>query len=144
MVAMTPQAGKKAAAEVRAFALGFPGAYEDFPWGECVAKVAKKVFVFMGRGDGSKGFGLSVKLPHSAADVLILPFAAPTGYGLARGGWVTLSFEAGEEIPVAMLKRWIEESYRAIAPKTLIKARDAGSAATPAVAVKRRPRRPRR
>ncbi len=142
MAATTPQAGKKAAAAIRAFALGFPGAYEDFPWGERVVKVAKKVFVFMGRGDGSKGFGLSVKLPHSAADVLILPFAAPTGYGLARGGWVTLSFDAGEEIPVAMLKRWIEESYRAIAPKALIKARDAGAVAAPVPAVKRRSRRP--
>lgn len=82
MAATTRQAGragKKAATAICAFALGFPAAYEDFPWGERVVKVAKKVLVFMGRGDGSKGFGPSVKLPHSAADVLILPFAAPTG-----------------------------------------------------------------
>ncbi|MBA3709787.1 MAG: hypothetical protein H0W83_13320, partial [Planctomycetes bacterium] len=37
---------------LRAFALAFPGAYEDFPWGERVVKVAKKVFVFLGRGHG--------------------------------------------------------------------------------------------
>jgi predicted DNA-binding protein (MmcQ/YjbR family) len=131
MTATTPRAGKKAAAAIRAFALGFPGAYEDFPWGERVVKAAKKVFVFLGRGDGSNGFGLSVKLPHSAADVLILPFAAPTGYGLARGGWVTLAFEVGEQIPVAMLKRWIEESYRAVAPKALVKQLDTGAAPLP-------------
>src|SRR6266545_2881018 len=33
---------------LRDFALGLPGAYEEFPWGECVVKVNKKVFVFLG------------------------------------------------------------------------------------------------
>ncbi|HCO04282.1 MAG TPA: dGTPase, partial [Actinobacteria bacterium] len=33
---------------VRTFALGLPEAYEDHPWGESVAKVNKKVFVFLG------------------------------------------------------------------------------------------------
>ena len=36
--------------KVREFALGMPGAIEDFPWGESVAKVNKKVFVFLGDG----------------------------------------------------------------------------------------------
>ena len=36
-------------AQARAFALSLPGATEDFPWGESVAKVNRKVFVFLGR-----------------------------------------------------------------------------------------------
>ena len=52
---------KKTEAALRAFALRFPGAREEFPWGERVVKVGKKVFVFMGTADDG-GFGLSVKL----------------------------------------------------------------------------------
>ena len=33
---------------LRDYALSFPGATEDFPWGERVAKVKGKVFVFLG------------------------------------------------------------------------------------------------
>ena len=43
--------------KVRAFALGLPGAVEEFPWGESVAKVNKKVFVFLGVDDGSYPLG---------------------------------------------------------------------------------------
>lgn len=110
------------ARELRAFALGFPGAKEDFPWGERVAKVGGKVFVFLGcdpKGGGP--MGLSVKLPVSAADALDLPFARPTGYGLGKAGWVSATFEAGDRPPVELLKAWILESYRAIAPKKLLR-----------------------
>jgi predicted DNA-binding protein (MmcQ/YjbR family) len=111
----------KAAEAVREFALILPGAYEDFPWGERVAKVNKKVFVFLGRDeDLDKGLGLSVKLPFSGADVLYLPFAKPTGYGLGKSGWVSLQFTANELPPFELLRSWIEESYRAIAPKKLV------------------------
>jgi len=61
---------KKAEAALRTFALKFPGAREEFPWGERVVKVGKKVFVFMGK---------------------------------------------------TVLCAWIDESYRAIAPRTLLK-----------------------
>jgi len=64
---------KKAEAALRTFALKFPGAREEFPWGERVVKVGKKVFVFMGAADDG-GFGLSVKLPESGPMALLLPF----------------------------------------------------------------------
>ena len=107
-----------ARAELRRFALGLPGAHEDFPWGESVIKVRKKVFVFLGRSGG--GLTLSVKLPASHLLALDLPFASPTGYGLARGGWVTAEFEKGEAAPLELLRQWIDESYRAVAPKRLV------------------------
>lgn len=107
------------AAAIRAYALSLPGAWEDHPWGESVAKVGKKVFVFMGKPAG-KTFGLSVKLPDSGFEALELPFAEPTAYGLGKGGWVTATFATGEPIPVDLLKGWVDESYRAIAPKKLV------------------------
>ncbi len=103
---------------LRSFALGFPEAREDFPWGERVIKVGKKVFVFMGLGDG--GLLLSVKLPESHIIALMLPFAEPTGYGLGKSGWVTARFDSQERPPEQMLCEWIEESYRAVAPKKLV------------------------
>jgi predicted DNA-binding protein (MmcQ/YjbR family) len=107
--------------ELRRFALTLPGATEHFPWGERVAKVNGKVFVFLG-GDPVPGgpMGLSVKLPDSGPDALDLPFTKPTGYGLGKAGWVSASFEAGDRPPVEILKTWILESYRSIAPKKLL------------------------
>ena len=43
-----PGAATVARDMLRIFALGLPGAYEEFPWGESVVKVNKKVFVFLG------------------------------------------------------------------------------------------------
>lgn len=106
--------------EIKAHALGLPEAVEEHPWDHDAIKVRKKTFVFLSgkqRTDGS--FSMSVKLPESAEQVLMMPFTEPTGYGLGKSNWVTAEFAPGEELPVAMLQAWINESYRAIAPKTL-------------------------
>jgi predicted DNA-binding protein (MmcQ/YjbR family) len=108
-----------AEAALRAHALSYPEATEDFPWGERVMKVRGKVFVFLGRPEGG-GLGLSVKLPGSATLALDLPFASPTGYGLGKSGWVTARFGPRTKPPLDLLKRWIDESYRAVAPRTLV------------------------
>src|SRR5437660_5598156 len=89
---------------LKAKARRYPGAWEDHPWGESVYKVGKKVFVFLGvdRGDGS--FGMSCKLPHSSeAAVTMFSWASPTGYGLGKSGWVSASFEKGQDVPVGLL-----------------------------------------
>ncbi len=109
---------KQAKAALRDFALGYPGAREEFPWGERVIKVGKKVFVFLGMADGDE-LGLSVKLPESGPMALLLPFARPTGYGLGKSGWVSARFVASDDPPLGMLREWIDESYRAVAPRTM-------------------------
>ncbi len=96
-------------------ALTYPEAWLDHPWGEHVVKVRKKVFVFFGVSDE---FGMAVKLPVSGPAVLDEPFAEPTGYGLGKSGWVTIRRE-GLERRNAQVEAWIEESYLAVAPKTL-------------------------
>lgn len=109
---------------LRDYALGLPETHEDFPWGERVIKVRKKVFLFMGHGGG--GLTLSVKLPESQTVALMLPFTEPTGYGLGKSGWVSASFEAKDRPPLDMLLEWVEESYRAVAPKKLVAALSEG------------------
>ena len=111
-----PKPGSAEAA-LRSHALSYPEAREDFPWGERVIKVRGKVFAFLGRPED--GLSLSVKLPGSASFALDLPFASPTGYGLGKSGWVTARFGPREKPPVELLKHWIDESYRAVAPKKL-------------------------
>jgi predicted DNA-binding protein (MmcQ/YjbR family) len=109
--------------ELRRFALSFPEAREEFPWGHSAFKVKGKVFLFMSSGEkGESGLSLSVKLPSSRAVALMLPFTEPTGYGLGRSGWVSASFPEGKEPPLPLLCEWITESYRAIAPKKLVAA----------------------
>jgi predicted DNA-binding protein (MmcQ/YjbR family) len=116
---------KRAKAALRNFALGYPGAREDFPWGERVIKVGKKVFVFMGMAESDE-LGLSVKLPASGPMALLLPFATPTGYGLGKSGWVSARFSPSDDPPLGMLREWIDESYRAVAPKRLVAKLTAG------------------
>ncbi|MFF7945370.1 MmcQ/YjbR family DNA-binding protein [Streptomyces griseorubiginosus] len=108
--------------KVREFALGLPGAAEEFPWGESVAKVNGKVFVFLGVSDGSYPMGVTVKLKDAEAHAhaLTSPGAEPAGYGLGKAGWVRVPL-AEQGAPAAeLLCDWVEESYRAIAPKRLI------------------------
>lgn len=114
----------RAEAALRAHALAKPSATEHFPWGERAIKVKGKVFLFM--SNGGEELSLSTKLPDSAEVALLLPFAAPTGYGLGKAGWVSARFAADDAPPVELLCRWIDESYQAVAPKKL-----AQGAATP-------------
>jgi predicted DNA-binding protein (MmcQ/YjbR family) len=112
----TPIASLEAA--VRTHGLSFPEAYEEFPWGERAIKVKGKVFVFMSKE--ASYLSLSVKLPMSAEFALGFPKAKPTGYGLGKSGWVSARLDTGNEVPLEIIKDWIEESYRAVAPKKLV------------------------
>jgi predicted DNA-binding protein (MmcQ/YjbR family) len=113
-----------AKAELVAYALGLPEAWEDHPWGETVAKVGKKVFVFFGDDAPERSRSFTVKLRESHDEASAMPWTADPGYGLGRGGWLTVN--APEDAPIDMLRGWIEESYRAVAPKRLVAALEGG------------------
>ena len=102
---------------LRRFGLGLPEASEEAPWGHCAVKVRRKTFVFLNLEEDA--FSLSVKLPASRDFALMFDWTQPTGYGLGRSGWVTGKFAADDEPDLDLLKRWVAESYRAIAPKRL-------------------------
>jgi len=106
-------------AQLRAFALSLPDASEDFPWGERVAKVNRKVFVFLGPDERTGPPLMTVKLVESHGHALAVAGAEPTGYGLGRSGWVNVPLHA-EGVTLDLLRDWIEESYRIVAPKPLV------------------------
>lgn len=102
---------------LRRHGLAFPEAQEDFPWGHTALKVRGKTFVWLDQSEDA--LSLTVKLPVSRDFAETFDFAAPAGYGLGRSGWISCRFGPGEAVDLDLLKRWIAESYRAVAPKKL-------------------------
>ena len=88
-----------------------------------MAKVGKKIFVFFGSED-MDDLSITVKLEDSQDQALVVPGAEPAGYGLGRSGWVTIPLRETTP-PLGVLKDWIDESYRRIAPRQLIAELDA-------------------
>ncbi len=125
---MTAAQHRKHEKTLEKLALEYPGAYVEFPWGEKVVKVKGKIFIFLSvEAYGDKipvGLRCTVKLPLSRHDALDCPFAKPTGYNLGKSGWVTAAFKATQSVPLDLLIDWMDESYRAVAPKKLIKELD--------------------
>jgi predicted DNA-binding protein (MmcQ/YjbR family) len=104
--------------ELRKFGLSYPGAHLKSPWpGHKDLAVNDKTFAYL--SVEGEPFSISCKLPRSAEAALLLPFTVPTAYGLGKSGWVTAQFAGGQTPPLALLKEWIDESYRAQAPKRL-------------------------
>ena len=108
--------------KVLAFALSLPETAEDQPWeNDVVVKVRGKIFVFLGPADSSR---ISMKLAESHAHALAIDGAEPTGYGLGKAGWVTVPLRAAG-VSADVLRDWVEESYRIVAPKRLVAQLDA-------------------
>jgi predicted DNA-binding protein (MmcQ/YjbR family) len=115
-------AAKQAEAELIAFAAAYPGAWEDHPWDHTVMKVGAKIFVFFGGAAAPPDtLSVTVKLPVSYEMALTLPYMKPAGHGLWKGGWAQLTQSSGEDIDLSTLRGWIDQSYRAVAPKKLVK-----------------------
>ena len=110
-------------ARLRKLALSYPEAHEDMPWGHHAIKVKGKSFLFMRRSDSELSF--SIKLPRTGMQALAMPFAKPTEYGLGKHGWVTVRLAKTSKELASQCLAWIDESYRAVAPKKIVAALDA-------------------
>ena len=104
------------AEKLRSHALSYPATTEAFPWGESAFKVKGKTFVFMRADPDDLSF--SVKLSKFRKEALALPGSEPTHYGLGAKGWVTLRPTA--KTSLGLLFSFVDESYRAIAPKRVL------------------------
>jgi predicted DNA-binding protein (MmcQ/YjbR family) len=115
--------------ELRAFGLTYPGVETKSPWpGHDDLAVKGKTFAYLSAAGDP--FSVSFKLPYTRDEALRLPFAQPTGYGLGKSGWVTFQPGVHDMPSMAQLKAWLDESYRAQAPKKL--AAQAGDKLAPA------------
>jgi predicted DNA-binding protein (MmcQ/YjbR family) len=136
--AQTKKTSKSDAAikELREYGLKLPGAHLKSPWpGHKDLAVKDKTFAYLPvEGDP---FSISCKLPRSSGVALMLPFCKPTAYGLGKSGWVSAS-PAVAQINIDMFKQWIDESYRAQAPKKLVNELDGAESKKPAAKNKKR------
>jgi len=128
---MAPSA-KEAEARLIAFAATFPAAWEDHPWDHTVMKVGQKIFAFFGGAAAPEGtLSVTVKLPISYEMALTLPYMKPSGHGLWKAGWAQLTQYDGDDIDFESIEAWIVQSYRAVAPKSLVRQLDAARAGAP-------------
>jgi predicted DNA-binding protein (MmcQ/YjbR family) len=122
---------------LRRHGLAFPEAVEDFPWEHATLKVRGNdqvqcaphiaampgghgdLIIIFFLDDSEERFSMTVKLPASRDFAETFDFVAPAGYGLGRSGWISCRFGAGEAPDLDLLKRWLAESYRAVAAKKL-------------------------
>jgi predicted DNA-binding protein (MmcQ/YjbR family) len=133
------RASDKVLKELRDYGLALPGAHLKSPWpGHKDLAVNDKTFAYL--SVEGEPLGISCKLPSSSAMALLLPFTKPTEYGLGKSGWVSASF-VEHEPSIEMLKAWIDESYRAQAPKKLLKALEGGTPTPPKPKRKAAPKR---
>jgi predicted DNA-binding protein (MmcQ/YjbR family) len=108
---------------LRAFGLAYPGAHSKSPWSDHDDLAVKdKTFAYLPAH--GEPFSLSVKLVYTSEVALDLPYAKPTGYGLGKSGWVSFTPSPEEMPPLEQMKEWIDESYRAQAPRKLVKELD--------------------
>jgi hypothetical protein len=103
---------------LRRLALRYPEAQEGIACeGTAIetrtVKVRNKAFLFMGRAD------VRVKLGESLAEAAELAAKTPGRYTVGANGWMKVTFGDGESPPLDLLGRWIDESYRLLAPRQL-------------------------
>jgi hypothetical protein len=61
-----------------------------------------------------------LKLSDYLAEAAKLAANEPGLYKTGAKGWVTVKFDADRSPPLDVLARWIDESYRLLAPKQLV------------------------
>lgn len=131
------KAESKSMADVRKIAMQLPETQEGTSCNKSAFKAGKKSFLFLGGDDDS--YNLMVKLDESLPEAAKLAAKQPDNYKAGLHGWTSLVFSHGAGPPKGVLERWIEESYRLLAPKKLVtfldgKATSAGTTKKKAVA----------
>jgi len=105
---------------LRSFALQYPGAAEGIacaatPIEKRTIKAQSKAFLFIGTADVMLKLG--ELMPEAAELAARRPDLCKAGGSL---GWVTIYIRGDEHPPVELVEKWIDESYRLLAPKKLV------------------------
>ena len=78
------------APDVQRYCLDLPKAWEDYPWGDVVYKVAMKMFAALG---AQSPLAVTVKATPEDASVLVqLPHISVASY-IGRHGWVSIAID---------------------------------------------------
>ena len=113
-------------AVLEAFAVSLPDVWVDTPWGDRVVKVGKKIFLFVkhaGRPSGRCVHGEAARVEGSRPQLPGCGAYRVTDSGSTAGSR-SLSMACPRQ-EREVLFDFVEESYRAVATKTLVKRLDA-------------------
>jgi len=102
---------------LRAAALALPETSEGTSCVNRAFKVRKKNFLFV--GEKPEGVRVMLKLGEALPEAEALAADRPDQVSVGKGGWVTLLFPVDRAPDQEMLERWVVESFRTLAPKTL-------------------------
>lgn len=105
--------------QLRALAIAYPGTTEG---ASCVNRAfkagGKKNFLFVGeKGDRCR---LMLKLAGSVDEARALAQSGPGEVSVGDNGWVTALFEPADHPDLEVLARWVDESFRLLAPKKVL------------------------
>jgi predicted DNA-binding protein (MmcQ/YjbR family) len=100
------------ARDLQAFCLTFPGAWEDYPWGEIVYKVGAKMF---GATGPSLPLEFTMKATKDDAEFLTQPPHISRARYIGQHGWVTVHVADASTLEQA--KDLIATSYQPVATK---------------------------
>ena len=105
-----------------------PQVEEGITCDKAAFKAGGKAFLFVGQGDVADT--VMLKLKGSLPEARELAASHPAAYKIGGHDWVTLTLAHGQPLPGELLRRWIEESYRLLVPKTVVTFQDGTGART--------------
>lgn len=104
---------------LRSVALQYPEVHEGIACAgtaleKRTIKARNKAFVFLGATDAM------LKVGTSLPELTELAAQEPNRYKVGTHGWATVTFGDVETLPLDRLTRWLDESYRLLAPRQLV------------------------
>jgi hypothetical protein len=93
-------------------------------FGHSVLKVGKRSFVIVGDGGGDRP-SVSIKTDPVTQDLLVRGGSFERTPYIGQHGWVSASGKASE-LPWSAIEGLVEDAWRAVAPKRLLKRLDEG------------------
>lgn len=108
----------KPVAALRKIALAYPETEEGSSCNKISFKAGNKAFLYV--GDNGDYYSIMLKLVASYQEAEVLASRFPKIYHPGKAGWVNAVFTPPEAPPRGLLKLWIDESFRALAPKKIV------------------------
>ena len=104
--------------QLRDLALSYPGAIEATSCNKAAFKTGKRAFLYVGEKEDS--WNMMFKLDESLGELQLLAERKPENYSVGMKGWITLRFPTGKGPTKKQIERWVDESFRLFATKTIL------------------------
>jgi len=105
--------------QLRDVALALPETSEGTSCVNRAFRVRKKNFLFIGEKQSSVRIMVKLTSSLEAAQALADPRVV-----VGKHGWVTINFAVDDALDIELLTTWARESFRALAPKAVVKQLD--------------------